>query len=204
MDFKQYWNQIHEKQEEVNSLISSYWSSFSNMWHWQFWVVTFLLIVPLLLLFFTVDRKRIFEIFFFGYTVHMLWTYIDIALSRNGYFTHKYFLTPLLPNALNMTASVLPVGFLLLYQYCTNKNKNFYLYTILLSAVFAFGFATIEKYIGFVEFRIGTTQFHLFIIDVGIAYIACWVTKLLLKVRGKNNNWNRELNLNNPFKKKAR
>ncbi|MCY9658306.1 hypothetical protein P5G65_02210 [Paenibacillus chondroitinus] len=204
MDFKQYWNQILEKQEELNSQLSSYWSSFSDMGNWQFWVVTSLLVVPLLLVFFIVDRKRIFEIFFFGYTVHMIWTYIDIALGRTGHFTHKYFLTPVLPNALNITVSVLPVGFLLLYQYCTNKNKNFYLYTLLLSAMFAFGFATIEKYMGFVEFRKGTNQFHLFIIDVGIAYIAYWFTRLLLKVREKNNNWNRELNINNPFKKKAR
>ena len=203
MDYRQYWNQIREKQDELNSLISTYWNNFSSMGDWQFWVVFSLFAAPLILLYFTLDRRRIIEILFFGYTVHMLWAYFDIALGRNGYLIHTYFLTPVLPIASNMTASVLPVGFLLLYQYCTNKNKNFYLYTVLLSAVFAFGFATIEQYMGFVEFRQGMTRFYLFLIDVGVAYIAYWFTKLMLKVRDKSGNRNRELNFN-PFKQKAR
>lgn len=48
-------------------------------------------------------------------------------------------------------------------------------------AVFSFGFATVEKYIGFVEWRKGMNQFYLFLIDVGIAYIAFWVNKVNLK-----------------------
>jgi len=203
MDYRQYWNQIYEKQEELNSLTTSYWKNFSSMGDWQFWVVAFLLVSPLILLYFTVDRKRIFELFFFGYTVHILWVYTDIALEENGYFVHTYFLTPLLPNAINVAASVLPVGFLLLYQYAINKKKNFYFYTLLLSAGFAFGFATIEKYMGFVDFRKGTNQFHLFLIEIAIAYIAYWFTRLILRVSGKNGGRNRELNLN-IFKQKAR
>jgi hypothetical protein len=179
----QYWKQIYEQKDKLNGLYSSYWDRYSDFGTWQFWIVVALLVAPLILLYFTVDRKRIFEIFFFGYTVHLFWTYIDIALGRNGYFTHKYFLTPVLPNATNMTASVLPVGFLLLYQYCTNHKKNFYLYSLVLSAVFAFGFASIEKYLGLVEFRHGMNQFYVFLIDIGIVYISCWFTKYMLKLK---------------------
>lgn len=110
------------------------------------------LIAPLIVLYFTVDQKRILQLFFFKYTVHMLWTYNDTGLK---YFVHTYFLKPILPNVINMTASALPVSFLLLYQYCMNKNKNFYLYTLGLSAVFSFGFATVESYMGLAEMRKG-------------------------------------------------
>ncbi|MDQ0300388.1 hypothetical protein J2S78_002835 [Salibacterium salarium] len=183
MEYKEYWMQIYEKSEELNSLTSSYWNDYSNIWTWQFWVVVFLLVFPLILLYFIVDRKRVFELFFFGYTVHVLWTYTDIILEGFRYFVHTYFLTPLLPLALNMTASALPVGFLLLYQYCTNNEKNFYLYTLLLSGVFAFGFATIEEYLGLLEFEKGMNQLYIFLIDIAIAYIAYWGTKLILKFR---------------------
>lgn len=203
MDYRQYWNQIYEKKDELNSLISNYWKNYSSWNDWQFWVVFSLLVIPLILLYFTVDRKRIFEVFFFGYTVHMLWSYIDIALGRGGYFIHTYFLTPLLPNAINVTASALPVIFLLLYQYCTNRNKNFYLYTILLSAVAAFGFATIERYLGFIELRKGMTQFYLFLFDLVVAYSAYWLTKLMLMIKDKKDKRNREFNLN-LSKQKAR
>ncbi|MBY0144990.1 hypothetical protein [Neobacillus niacini] len=187
MEYKKYWDLIYQKNTDVNALYSDYWKEFSHLGTWQFWVVLALLVIPLLVLFFTVDRKRIFELFFFGYTIHILWTYIDIALGRNGYFVHHYFLTPSLPNAANMTASVLPVGFLLLYQYCTNKQKNFYLYTLIVSACFAFIFASIEQYMGFVEFRKGMNQFYLFLIDIVIVVSSYWFTKFILRVKNGGN-----------------
>ncbi|MDQ0270960.1 hypothetical protein [Cytobacillus purgationiresistens] len=183
MDNKDYWQQIHSKGDELNSLLTNYWNQYSDFGTWQFWMVLLLLIAPIILLYFTVDRKRIFELFFFGYTVNMLWTLSDIALGRSGLFVHKYFLIPSLPISTNITASVLPVAFLWLYQYCTSRKNNFYLYTLILSAVFAFGFASLEKYLGLVEFRNGMNQFHLFLFDVGIIFLSYWFTKLILKLR---------------------
>lgn len=183
MNYNEYWDRIFQNNDELRTLFSSYWQQYSAMGDWQFWLVLILLISPLLLLYFAVDRKRIFEVFFFGYSVHMLWTYVDMILARNNMLIHPYFLIPILPYATNMTASVLPVGFLLLYQYCTNHNKNFYLYTIGLSALFAFGFATIEEYFGLVVFRKGMNQFYLFLLDLVIVYLSYWVTKLLIKFK---------------------
>lgn len=102
MDYIQYWEKIFEKNKEINALFDSYWNDYSNLETWQFWVVTFFFLSPLILLYFTVDRKRIFEVFFFGYTVHMLWTYGEIILARQGYFIHTYFLTPFIPYALSI------------------------------------------------------------------------------------------------------
>ncbi|MBM7573028.1 hypothetical protein [Aquibacillus albus] len=185
MEYREYWNSILLKSEELNSLITSYWKEYSNIGTWQFWIVVSLFLIPLILLYFVVDRRRIFELFFFGYTVHVLWTYTDIVLARHGFFVHTYFLTPILPHALNMTASALPVGFLLLYQYCTNKNKNFYLYTLLLSGVFAFGFATIEAQLGMLEFHKGMNQFYLFLMDVVFVYVTYWFTKFVRRLGRK-------------------
>lgn len=186
MSYEEYWKKIQQTTDELTSLVETYWQNYSNMGTWQFWFVLSVLILPLVLLYFTVDRKRIFEVFFFGYTVHVLWTYVSIPLERYGYFIHTYFFTPLLPFALNMASSALPVGFLLLYQYCTRANKNFYLYMLLLSAFFAFGFGTLEEVLGLIEFGKGMNQLHLFIIDIVIALIAYWFTKLLLKVKNKS------------------
>ncbi|MCT2535156.1 hypothetical protein NC661_11600 [Aquibacillus koreensis] len=184
MEYREYWQIISEKGEELNTLISSYWNDYSGFDTWQFWVVLFLLISPLLLLYFKVDRTRIFEVLFFGYTVHILWTYTDIALERYRLFVHTYFISPAFPNAINMTASVIPVFFLLLYQYCTNRNKNFFLYAILLSAILAFPTAAFEIYIlEMAELKKGFQLFHIFLIDIAIAYTAYLFTKLLLRWR---------------------
>lgn len=188
MDYKDYWKQIYQKNDELGQLFSSYWNQYSDMGNWQFWLVLAFLVLPLILVYFAVDRKRIFEIFFFGYTVHILWTYIDHTLENTNYFIHTYFLSPLFPTALSMTASALPAGFLLVYQYCTAHKKNFYFYALLLSAAFAFGFATIEDYLGLVEIRKGMNQFYIFLIDVAIAYMSYWFTKLIIKLRDKGIN----------------
>ncbi|RKL67295.1 hypothetical protein CR203_12395 [Salipaludibacillus neizhouensis] len=183
MNFKEYWHEIYEESEEFNSLIYPYWNEYSHSGTWQFWLIIILLLAPLILLYFTIDRKRTFEILFYGYTVHMLWAYICIPLERHGLFVHKYFISPLFPFVTNIVASTLPVAFMLLYQYCTNNNKNYYLYAVFLSVVFAFGFATVEEWMGLVEFRKGTNQLHVFFIDIVIVFIAYWFTKFIIKLK---------------------
>jgi hypothetical protein len=183
MDREQHLEKIYRKGQETSSLFSSYWEKYSDFGNWHFWLVLASLIIPLVLLYFTVDRKRIFEVFFFGYTVHIMWTYTELALTNSGYVIRGYYLTPLLPRSINITASVLPIGFLLLYQYCTNHKKSFMLYTLVLSAVFAFILAPIEGALNIIELKKGITSFHFYVIDLIIAFLAYWFTRFILKLR---------------------
>ena len=183
MNYKEYWDRINEINGQLHSLYSSYWDKYSDFATWQFWIILLSLLVPLIILYFMVDRRRLFEILFFGYTVHLLWAYIDLALSRTNFLTHTHFLTPVLPNALNITGSFLPVGFMLVYQYATNRKKNFYILTVLLSAVYTFICANIEKSMGLVTFHGGINVIHLFLLDLFIVFVAYWFTRLLLKFR---------------------
>ncbi|MCF3944823.1 hypothetical protein [Oceanobacillus alkalisoli] len=183
MDYSKYREEIYEKTNELSELISGYWNAYSSFDTWQFWVSLLLFILPLALLFFTVDRERIFEIFFFGYTVHILWTYASVILEHYNLMNHTHFLLPALPYSLNITSSLLPVGFLLLYQYTTRHKKNFYLYTLLLSAIFAFGFATIEEWSGLIELRRGMNYFYIFLIDIAVVFISYWFTLFIKRVK---------------------
>ncbi|MED4072123.1 hypothetical protein [Priestia endophytica] len=185
MTYNQYWREINEKEDELSSLFSNYWHQYSDFGTWQFWLILVSLIIPLIILCFTVEKRRVFEVFFFGYTVHVLWTYANIMLERSGYIVHTYYLTPLLPTPTNITASILPVGFLLLYQYCTKHRKNFYLYSVVISVIFAFGLASIEEKLKLLNIRNEKTLIYLYITDVVIAFVAYWFTKFLLKVRNR-------------------
>ncbi|MDT3762987.1 CBO0543 family protein [Priestia filamentosa] len=184
MNYDEYWRKINTTNEELQSLLTSYWSKYSDWSTWQFWFLFASLTLPLILLCFTVDRKRIFELFFFGYTVHLLGTYINLVLGRDGYFTYKYFLIPQLPISLNITASIIPVGFLLLYQCYSNNIRKFFLSTLLLSALFSFVLDPIEGYLFHLgELKKGMKLYHFFIIDVGLAMIPYVFTRLLIKIR---------------------
>lgn len=186
MDKNLIWNEIYNKNKDLNSTLISYWKDYSNLDSWQFWFVLSLLIIPLIILFFAVDRTKIFEILFFGFSVHMLWTYIDILLGSTSLFVHQYFIVPLLPFALSITSSVLPVGFMLIYQYCLNHHKNFYFYTILLSAVFSFGLVSMERLLGLVEFNGGMNEFYVYLIDLGVVFISFWLTNFVKKLKISN------------------
>lgn len=179
----QYWDEIYNVRDKLNADLISYWKEFSFLDDWQFWLVLALLVLPLVLLYVYVDRTRIFEILFFGFCVHMLWTYTDTLLGFTSLFVHQYFIVPLLPYALSMTSSVLPVGYLFVYQYATNHGKNFYLYAILVSAVFAFVFLPIEDFMGLSEFNKGMNMFYLFLIDLAIAFLSYWLTLFVKRLR---------------------
>lgn len=72
---------------------------------------------------------------------------------------------------------------MLVYQYATNRKKNFYILTVLLSAVYTFICANIEKSMGMVTFHRGVNVIHLFLLDLFIVFVAYWFTRLLLKFR---------------------
>ncbi|RIW37294.1 hypothetical protein D3H55_04445 [Bacillus salacetis] len=186
MSYEEYWTRLYKTGDELNSLFHLYWTEYSSFTDWQFWVVVILLAGPVFLLFYTVDRSRIFELFFFGYTVHLLWTYVDVPLERYGYFVHPYFIHPIFPYSLNMTAAVLPVSFLLLYQWCTKRKKNFYLHAVLMSLAFSFLFAPLKRYAGLVELRKGMNYFYVFLVDLGVVFISYIFTRLLKGVYERN------------------
>ncbi|MBY0145070.1 hypothetical protein [Neobacillus niacini] len=181
MSVKQHWKDINIASEKVSSLINSYWHEHSDWGNWQFWVVLLCLLIPLIVLLIKLDRNRTFEILFFGFTVHMLWTYTDLLLIRLGYIDHHYFLMPFLPQALGITAAIIPVSFMLLYQYCLNQEKPFIIWTTGLSAIIAFGFAPIEMLAGFVSIYQGFNIVHLFFIDGTISMIAYGMTKFFVR-----------------------
>ena len=181
MSVMQYWKEINESSKKVTSLMYSYWHEHSDWGNWQFWVLLLCLLVPLVVLLIKLDRNRTFEILFFGYTVHMLWTYTDLALIRQGYIDHYYFLMPFLPQAFGITASLLPVSFMLLYQYCINQEKPFILWTTGLSAIFAFCFAPIEKFIGLVSIFKGFNIVHIFFLDIAISMVAYGMTNFFVR-----------------------
>ncbi|MGX6446325.1 hypothetical protein ACWM35_24305 [Neobacillus sp. K501] len=187
MSSKQSWNEINKLSEKVTSLMNSHWHKYSDWGNWQFWVILLFLLAPLIVLLIKLDRRRTFEILFFGFTVHMLWSYTDLILIRQGYVDHNYFLLPFLPQGLGITASLLPVSFMFIYQYCIKHDKIFLVWASGLSAVIAFIFAPLENVIGLVTIGKGLNVVHLFFIDIAIAMAAYGMTRFFIKFQKTKN-----------------
>ncbi|OZU88162.1 hypothetical protein CIL03_13645 [Virgibacillus indicus] len=104
MNESELYNQIYQQKEQLGSLISEYWNLYSGMDTWYFWFNVASVLIPLVILYFAIDRQRIFEISFFGFAVHVLWANIDSILSSNNYLVHAHTLTHLIPSGITMTA----------------------------------------------------------------------------------------------------
>jgi hypothetical protein len=80
------------------------------------------LFVPLLVLFFKIDKRKLFFMGFYGYSIHMLFGYIDLYNKNSGLLNDPFSIIP----GLSLASSFLPVTYMLVYQWTLNHKKNYY------------------------------------------------------------------------------
>ncbi|MBP3952379.1 hypothetical protein [Bacillus suaedae] len=171
---------INNLEDDLTKAINQYWKAFSSFDTWQFWLACLMLVLPLIAFYFFVDRKKLFIICFFGYTYHVFLSYFDAFMNRHNFWEYPYFLFPFLTSNIAIDAALLPVSYLLLYQYVINNNKNFYLYSLLLSLLFAFAFAGALQLLGLFRLTNGMNNFYLLLVDYGLALLSYWLTSIFI------------------------
>lgn len=171
-------DEISKLYEKASQLTKDYWLSYSSLNTWQFWLLLSLLVLPLVALYFLLDRKKAFHLGFYGYSVHMLFHYIDTYFFTNRLAIYPYKVIPFLPTSITLDSSFVPVFFMLLYQWTLNKNKNYYIYTIGLCAFFSFLFKPAFVALGLFKMYQGINYFHLFLGYISVAMLAKWITNV--------------------------
>lgn len=158
----------------------NYWLKYSSVDNWHFWVNVVLFIAPLIILFFKMDRKKALLLGFFGFNVHVWFTYIDTIGNRLNFWTYPYQLMPLISVNFGLDVSFIPIVYMFLYQWVLNHNKNYYLYFTGLCLVLSFIFKPLLGWLDFFELKNGATYFHLFIGYVVIMLVSKWITNLFV------------------------
>ncbi|MFD0694819.1 CBO0543 family protein [Paenibacillus sp. GCM10027628] len=177
-DQQSVYEDLSNKEAEVAKSWITYWQQFSNFSTWQFWFNLAFLLIPLIVLWFCMDRKKAFQIGFYGFNIHVLATYIDIYGERNHYWGFPFKIIPYLPTSVSLDASMAPVSFMLLYQWTINHKKNYYLASLALSAIFAFVIKPILSSINLFHLYNGMNYFYLFLLYYFASVIAKLVTDL--------------------------
>lgn len=179
--------EIKNAQEKVFDLWNDYWLDYSALDTWQFWVNTFIIIIPLIILYFFIDRKRIFLLGFFGFNIHIWSAYLDGIATRANYLGYPYKVIPLFPIHFGMDTSLVPVLFIFLYQWTIIKKKNFYLYSLLLIAFISFIVKPLSAAHHLFQLNKGTNYFHIFMGYIIITLISKGITNLFLYLHIKEN-----------------
>jgi len=155
-------NLIRSLEEEISQIQIEYWRLFSDLGTWQLWVGVIMLIAPLIVLFITIDRRKMLLLGFFGLNYHIWFHYVNATGIRLGLWEYPYTIVPFLPS-FSLDASLVPISFMLLYQWTLNHSKNIYLYSVLLSALFAFVMKPIMVFLHLFHMHKGVNYFYLFL-----------------------------------------
>ncbi|GIN72582.1 hypothetical protein J14TS2_30570 [Bacillus sp. J14TS2] len=164
---------------------TEYWKKYSYIDSWQFWVIIATLILPLIFLYFTIDRKKIFLIGFYGFNVTTWFGYADTAFMYLGLKNYPYYAIPFFPS-FSFEASLIPICAMLVYQWTLNHQKNYYLYTLLLAVIFAFIVEPIAASIHLTKLGPNMNFFKIFLIYIIVFLFSKAITSLFLYLQKKS------------------
>lgn len=115
--------------------------------------------------------------------MHVLWYVVGSFLTSHNYYNYAHSLFYMLPQGTSVVAVLFPVVFMLLYQYCTNHKKNFWIYSAIGCFLFAYGYNVPMSAIDLVRLHKGMNLFYVALLDVAVVFLSYGVTHLFLKLQ---------------------
>lgn len=131
--------------EEVQRIQSAADEAGRNNWlhevvfTYQWWILVSMAVIPWLVWWKLVDRKRFFELLSYGLLVTIFAGLLDAIGVETDAWDYKYDFVPLLDVFIVYDISVLPVVYMLVYQYCQTW-RSFAIAHIVVSFIAAFLF----------------------------------------------------------------
>lgn len=171
---------IRQAEMEQSNRWIEYWQVYSDFHAWQFWLVLAMFVIPLVVLILLIDRKRTFQLCFYGYSVHLFFAIMDAFGALKGLWIYPYKLLPVVPASIPLDASFVPASYILVYQYILNKRKNYYIWMLLLCLVLAFFLKPLFVGIGLFHFGGKENFLMLFWCYAAVALIAKWMTDFFI------------------------
>jgi hypothetical protein len=179
-------NEVRSMIEELSQLQIDYWKTFSGVDIWQFWLVVITIIVPLIILFFFIDKSKALLLGFFGLNYHVWFAYVNKVGISMGLWEYPYQIVPFLPS-FALDASLVPISFILLYQWTLNHNKNLYIYSVILSSFFAFVLKPLMVKFNFFHMFKDVNYVHLFLFYMAFLIASKIITNVFASLQEKKN-----------------
>ncbi|MDD9265736.1 CBO0543 family protein [Paenibacillus sp. GCM10023248] len=174
------FEELLTKEKSISTSWVDYWHQFSNAQTWQFWFNLALLLLPLVVLWFALDRKKALQIGFYGFSIHMMATYIHMFGERNYIWAFPYKIVPYLPTSITLDASFNPIVLMLVYQWTLNHKKNYYLYSAIMCALFSFVFKPLLSVFDLFHLYGRMNYFYLFLLYFLVTILAKLITDLFV------------------------
>lgn len=174
---------VKMRKESADALVD-YWIQHSFYTYFEYWIVVALFLAPLIILAYKIDKSKIFLFGFFGYSIHVFSIYSNVIGINKGMWNYPIPGLPMLP-AVSFDASLVPVTFILVYQWTLKNKKNYYLYAIITSVFFSFIMEPLFVYLNLFKLYGDIHHFHRLLVYVTIALIAKIITNVFIKFEKK-------------------
>ncbi|MBB6452436.1 hypothetical protein HNQ94_000881 [Salirhabdus euzebyi] len=169
---------IKDLQSDLMNAWMEYWNAYSDFNTWQFWVIVGFLLIPLVLIILFLNREKAFFLGFYGFNVHVWFTYADtIGGSFNAWF-YPYKVFPFLSTSFALDVSLVPMAFMFTYQWVLKYKKNYYIAATVMAAFLSFVFKPILVAMNLFQIGEGVTYYHLFVFYLLIAFVSKWITNI--------------------------
>lgn len=130
------FNDVVKARENLKETAIQHWIH-DDLFSWQWWFLLSASILPWVVWIIFRDKQNSYEIFSYG----LLWASISTSLDVIGgeliLWGYPDKLLPMVPPMFPADITVIPISFMFIYQF-TNNFKKYLLWSIVISAVFAF------------------------------------------------------------------
>lgn len=180
MNDSQLFEQLLEAQGKSIQLQQQHWIKY-EVFTFQFWLLIAMLIIPWIIWYKLIDKKRFYEIFIYGLFVLIVATFLDEVGCQLNLWEYRYDIEPLFPRLIPMNFAMLPVIYMLIYQYFP-KWKSFIAANIVMGILLAYVgesiFVALKIYV-----LINWKHIYSFPIYILIAIVLKALTRLLIRIQ---------------------
>ncbi|HZK56087.1 MAG TPA: CBO0543 family protein [Desulfosporosinus sp.] len=114
---------------------------------WQWWVGVACVVIPLVLMWILIDKRRLLEIIAFGFMINILATFLDVVGSELLLWNYTLRILPQIPLLFPVDFVLVPIFYMLVYQRY-KAWKQFLLASTILALALAFVAEPLAVYIG--------------------------------------------------------
>jgi hypothetical protein len=131
-----YLEKVFQLEQEAFRIDQEGWLK-HELFTWQWWLLVAFLILPWVLWGRIVNRRKLMAIVQVGLLTCIITVFLDVVGMKYGFWRYPFQLFPLTPRAIAFDMSMVPVAYMIIYQYFTTW-RSFSISLIIMAVLFAF------------------------------------------------------------------
>ncbi|TVY10748.1 CBO0543 family protein [Paenibacillus cremeus] len=174
------FNEVQEARERLHQLDIQLWLK-QTVFTWEWWLLVGFTIIPLMIWWKLLDKRRAYEIAFYGCMINIMAIVLDDIGTNLSWWEYPVKLIPMIPPLLTADSILVPIFFMLVYQLCSSTWPTFMVANLIMALIIAFVaeplFIWIEYYrlnewkliYSFLFYMSSTTLARFIILKIGVA-----------------------------------